>query len=137
MCQTLNIDNCWSFFNASYTFVTGVAIIEEEYAKKKTKKVPPDGGWGWLVLLGATLVNVLIPGTIKSFGILLVEFLEVFRTSPATAMWIPSLCYFLYSSLGKMIFIKWIKIKQFQYINVWYPKYFLDHSLCFFSLFHT
>ncbi|XP_045481211.1 monocarboxylate transporter 4 isoform X2 [Harmonia axyridis] len=78
----------------------GVAIIEEEDAKTKTKKVPPDGGWGWLVLFGATLVNVLIPGTIKSFGILLVEFLEVFRTSPATAMWIPSLCYFLYSSLG-------------------------------------
>ncbi|XP_044764873.1 monocarboxylate transporter 4 isoform X2 [Coccinella septempunctata] len=78
----------------------GVAIIEEEDAKKRTKRVPPDGGWGWLVLLGATLVNVLIPGTIKSFGILLVEFLEVFRTSPATAMWIPSLCYFLYSSLG-------------------------------------
>ncbi|KAL3289985.1 hypothetical protein HHI36_023365 [Cryptolaemus montrouzieri] len=43
---------------------------------------------------------MLIPGTIKSFGILLVEFLEVFQTSTATAMWIPSLCYFLYSSLG-------------------------------------
>lgn len=63
--------------------------------------VPPDGGWGWLVLAGSMMVNILIPGTIKSFGVLFVEFLDVFKASPATAAWIPALCYFLYSSLGK------------------------------------
>ena len=68
------------------------------------KLVPPDGGWGWLVLFGSTLVNVLIPGTIKSFGVLFVEFLEVFEASPSTAAWIPALCYFLYSSLGKITY---------------------------------
>lgn len=64
--------------------------------------VPPDGGWGWLVLAGATLVNVLVPGTVKSFGVLFVEFLEAFDASPAVAAWIPALCYFLYSSLGML-----------------------------------
>lgn len=64
------------------------------------KLVPPDGGWGWLVLLGSTLVNILVPGTVKSFGVLFVEFLEVFEASTAEAAWIPALCYFLYSSLG-------------------------------------
>ncbi|KAF5294764.1 hypothetical protein FQA39_LY00248 [Lamprigera yunnana] len=62
--------------------------------------VPPDGKWGWVVLFGATLVNLLVPGTVKSFGVLFVEFLEVFRATPAEAAWIPALCYFLYSSLG-------------------------------------
>ncbi|CAH1153837.1 unnamed protein product [Phaedon cochleariae] len=66
----------------------------------KWKLVPPDGGWGWLVLFGATMVNILVPGTIKSFGVLFVEFLEAFEASPAEGMWIPALCYFLYSSLG-------------------------------------
>ncbi|XP_022907738.2 monocarboxylate transporter 12 isoform X2 [Onthophagus taurus] len=66
------------------------------------KLVPPDGGWGWLVLFGATLVNILIPGTVKSFGVLFVEFLEVFDAGPSAAAWIPALCYFLYSSLGPL-----------------------------------
>ncbi|KAL0134603.1 hypothetical protein PUN28_001417 [Cardiocondyla obscurior] len=48
------------------------------------------------------MVNFLIPGTIKSFGVLFVEFLDVFNASPAAAAWIPSLCYFLYSSLGPL-----------------------------------
>ena len=63
--------------------------------------MPPDGGWGWLVLFGCTLINLLIPGTIKSFGVLFVEFLEIFEFSEIAASWIPALCYFLYCSLGR------------------------------------
>ncbi|KPJ19322.1 Monocarboxylate transporter 2 [Papilio machaon] len=61
--------------------------------------VPPDGKWGWFVLVGATLVNILIPGTIKSFGVLLVEFRDVFQASESASSGIVALCYFLYSSL--------------------------------------
>lgn len=64
--------------------------------------MPPDGGWGWLVLAGSMLVNVLVPGTVKSFGVLFVEFLEAFEASPSAALWIPAICYFLYSSLGEL-----------------------------------
>ncbi|RVE46039.1 hypothetical protein evm_009319 [Chilo suppressalis] len=72
--------------------------------------VPPDGKWGWCVLVGATLVNILIPGTIKSFGVLLVEFNDVFHTSASAASGIVALCYFLYSSLGPLssiLSVKW------------------------------
>lgn len=73
----------------------------EKDVKEEEQLIPPDGGWGWLVLLASVMVNLLIPGTVKSFGVLFVEFLEVFNASPAAAAWIPALCYFLYSSLGK------------------------------------
>lgn len=63
--------------------------------------IPPDGGWGWVVLFSALLINFLIPGTVKSFGVLFVEFLHVFKASSTAASWMPALCYFLYSSLGK------------------------------------
>lgn len=47
------------------------------------------------------LVNVLVPGTVKSFGVLFMEFLEALPdATPSAASWIPALCYFLYSSLG-------------------------------------
>uniref|UniRef100_A0A1B0DG30 Major facilitator superfamily (MFS) profile domain-containing protein n=1 Tax=Phlebotomus papatasi TaxID=29031 RepID=A0A1B0DG30_PHLPP len=74
-------------------------MTESAMENAEYELVPPDGGWGWLVLAGSMLVNILIPGTIKSFGVLFVEFLETFNASPATAAWIPALCYFLYSSL--------------------------------------
>lgn len=67
----------------------------------KTKLIPPDGGWGWVVLSSALVVNFLIPGTVKSFGVLFVEFLHVFKASSTAASWMPALCYFLYNSLGK------------------------------------
>ncbi|XP_015111078.1 monocarboxylate transporter 13 [Diachasma alloeum] len=82
--------------------LNGNAKVTVKDERGKGELVPPDGGWGWLVLIAAVMVNVLIPGTIKSFGVLFVEFLEVFDASPAAAAWIPALCYFLYSSLGPL-----------------------------------
>lgn len=75
--------------------------VVDEDDDDKYEMVPPDGGWGWLILLGSMLINILVPGTIKSFGVLFVEFLEAFQATPSAAAWIPALCYFLYSSLGK------------------------------------
>jgi len=63
--------------------------------------VAPDGGWGWWVLFGSIVVNILIPGTVKSFGVLFIEFIEAFDTSPSAAAWIPALSYWLYSSTGE------------------------------------
>ncbi|XP_051160591.1 monocarboxylate transporter 9 [Leptopilina boulardi] len=77
--------------------------------KNQGEMVPPDGGWGWFVLLAAVMVNLLIPGTVKSFGVLFVVYLEVFSTTPSEASWIPALCYFLYSSLGPLSSILSVK----------------------------
>ncbi|XP_014207545.1 monocarboxylate transporter 9 [Copidosoma floridanum] len=64
--------------------------------------IPPDGGWGWFVLIAAVMVNVLIPGGIKSFGVLYNAFLTTFDAKATNGSWIPAICYFLYSSLGPL-----------------------------------
>lgn len=65
-----------------------------------TYLVPPDGGWGWLILAAAMLVNIIISGIIKSFGIFVVEIQELFDMRPSEILWIPALTYFFYSFLG-------------------------------------
>lgn len=56
--------------------------------------------WPFHLVSGSMLVNILVPGTVKSCGVLIVEFSEAFHASASSTAWIPSLCYFLYSSLG-------------------------------------
>ncbi|XP_034475245.1 monocarboxylate transporter 13 [Drosophila innubila] len=86
-----------------------VSLLNKKDDSCEYDLVPPDGGWGWLVLFGACLTNILIPGTIKSFGVLFIEFTEAFEVSQTKSSWIPALCYFLYSSLGPVSSILSVK----------------------------
>ena len=46
---------------------------------------PPDGGYGWVVVLGAFFVQFFVLGTMNNFGILFTELLEEFKeTKQAT-----------------------------------------------------
>lgn len=60
--------------------------------------IPPDGGWGWVVVFASFWCNVIVDGIIFSFGILMLEVSKQFNTSKGTTAWIGSLqagCYLM------------------------------------------
>lgn len=42
---------------------------------------PPDGGWGWFIVLSSFLMNVIVDGVCYSYGIMLPELVQEFGMS--------------------------------------------------------
>lgn len=67
--------------------------------------VPPDGGYGWVVVFGAFFVQFWVAGLVKSYGVLYVEVMETFKGSSATlASWTPAVLSCLCLMLGWYFF---------------------------------
>ncbi|XP_051780834.1 monocarboxylate transporter 13 [Erpetoichthys calabaricus] len=52
---------------------------------------PPDGDWGWMVVLSLFLVSALVFGLIRSFGVFFVEFTKYFEQPASSVSWITSI----------------------------------------------
>ncbi|CAK1591704.1 unnamed protein product [Parnassius mnemosyne] len=53
--------------------------------------IPTDGGYGWVVVFGAFMVQFWVAGLFKSYGVLYVEIMETFPdSSESVASWIPA-----------------------------------------------
>ncbi|CAK1547893.1 unnamed protein product [Leptosia nina] len=58
---------------------------------ESTDTSPPDGGYGWVVVFGAFMVQFWVAGLFKSYGVLYVEIMETFPdSSESVASWIPA-----------------------------------------------
>lgn len=73
---------------------------EEEYAEIPIPRnpTPPDGGWGWWVVLSSFLCNMIVDGVCISFGVVAAEYQKVFDSSHAMVGWVGSSlagCYLL------------------------------------------
>ena len=51
---------------------------EEEEEGEHQGVVPPDGGWGWMVVFSSFLIHIIADGIVYSFGIFFVEFVDYF-----------------------------------------------------------
>ncbi|XP_070533830.1 monocarboxylate transporter 12-like isoform X4 [Ptychodera flava] len=68
-----------------------------------SRQKPPDGGWGWVIVLATFAILAISGGNVYSIGVLFVAFLDAFGRSKADTSWIGSIFGFslcLSSSLG-------------------------------------
>ncbi|XP_045112740.1 monocarboxylate transporter 5-like isoform X2 [Portunus trituberculatus] len=68
-----------------------------------THVVPPDGGWGWVVVAASFMCNAVVDGIIFSCGMLLHLFKEEFGVSTSDVAWVSSLLGGFYLIVGPFV----------------------------------
>lgn len=62
--------------------------------------VPPDGGYGWVIVVAVFFVHVFVLGNVYSFGILYPVFIDAFDSNKGTVAWVGSIGAALMVGLG-------------------------------------
>ena len=65
--------------------------------------LPPDGGWGWMLVLSSLMCNIIVDGVCFSFGVMYVEFLDYFGESTYKTAFVGSLLPGMYLGAGEFI----------------------------------
>jgi len=50
-------------------------------AERPSVQTVPDGGWGWMVVLGSFMIHVIADGIACSFGVFVQDFVDYFDGS--------------------------------------------------------
>lgn len=58
-------------------------LQKEPTVATATVVVPPDGGWGWVVMVSSFLCNVIVDGIVLTAGLLLHQIKDEFNCSKA------------------------------------------------------
>ncbi|KFM70016.1 Monocarboxylate transporter 14, partial [Stegodyphus mimosarum] len=64
---------------------------------------PPDGGWGWVIVVASFLCNVVVDGIAYSFGIFLIHFVDYYKSPKGKTAWVGSLLTGCYLSAGPVV----------------------------------
>ncbi|KRZ91324.1 Monocarboxylate transporter 12 [Trichinella sp. T8] len=72
-----------------------VDVLVEDFVS-----VPPDGGWGWMIVLSCFFISIIADGSVFAFGILFPEWHSYFKCSTVTVAWVGSLLSGTYLLVG-------------------------------------
>lgn len=79
-------------------------VAEEEESNDTGEEaeivVPPDGGWGWVVVVASFMCNMIVDGIIFSFGIMMTKIQNTFMVTQAEVSLIGSLMSGFYLMTG-------------------------------------
>ncbi|EFX71872.1 hypothetical protein DAPPUDRAFT_326804 [Daphnia pulex] len=82
----------------------------DERVKRENQKnmihdipIPPDGGWGWVIVMSSFLCNLIVDGIAYTFGVFLPKFVIYFNEGKGTVAWVGSLLAGVYLSCGPIV----------------------------------
>ncbi|KAL1455086.1 hypothetical protein WDU94_009205, partial [Cyamophila willieti] len=64
---------------------------------------PPDGGYGWVIVIASFLCNMIVDGIAYTFGVFLNEFVRAFDEGKGKTAWVGSLLSGMYLSCGPVV----------------------------------
>lgn len=62
---------------------------------------PPDGGYGWVIVMASLVCNMIVDGIGYSFGVFLMEFTDYFKETKSKVSLVGSLLCGIYLIAGK------------------------------------
>lgn len=75
-------------------------VMDDETDDVPDHIVPPDGGWGWVVMMASFLCNIVVDGIIFSFGLVVSNLATSFEVPVSTVSWVASLLAGFYLLAG-------------------------------------
>ena len=82
--------------------------MAQETSKKARRypnlsKRPLDGGWGWMVVLGCSLMHMLVAGLSRSYGVIFIQLQQRFHSNAGVTAWVGGACTALRMGLSKCV----------------------------------
>jgi len=73
----------------------------DDVDQPRTVALPPDGGWGWVVVAAAFISNLIVGGVCYMFGIIMPELLHYFQAGKGKTAFVGSVVPGTMSIVGK------------------------------------
>lgn len=79
--------------------------VQDKYEEEVEENVPlpPDGGWGWVVVFASFMCNMILDGIAYTFGVLLTPLASDFQSDKGTVSWVGSLLCGMYMLSGPVV----------------------------------
>lgn len=71
---------------------------------KSRRAQPPDGGYGWVVVMSAFFIMGLTAGVLKNFGLFFLDIQSHFGVQTSTTSWVTSTTIAMFHLGGKYAF---------------------------------
>ena len=76
-----------------------------------SKRARKEGGWGWMVVLGSHVIQLIAAGLMGASGLLVNEFVKEFRGSVSETSWVVSIGPMIAGFMSKFIIRIYIYLK--------------------------